>query len=100
MSTFEFDQLIHQPVRTKILMYLLSQGESDFSTIKKSLELSDGHMSNHMKQLVACGYVEMKKEFVFNKPRTNYKVSLVGKNKFEEYISELKKMIQINELGL
>lgn len=91
----EFDQMIHQPVRTKILTYLCSQGACDFSTLKKSLSLSDGHMSNHMKQLIDSGYVEMKKEFIDSKPRTIYKISQLGKQKYANYILELKKIIEV-----
>lgn len=89
----ELDQVIHQPVRTKIIALLLSHRECDYNTIKNSLSLSDGHMSTHMKVLVGEDYVEMSKDFVGNKPRTTYRLSKNGKKKFSEYVAHLKKLI-------
>jgi predicted ArsR family transcriptional regulator len=54
----ELDQVIHQPIRTKIMALLLNSGECDYSTIKNTLNISDGHMSTHMKVLVSEEYVE------------------------------------------
>jgi predicted ArsR family transcriptional regulator len=93
MIIAELDQIIHQPVRTKIMAYLVSAGACDFTTLKKSLDLSDGHMSTHMKLLVENEYVEVEKTFVDNKPKTTYKISKEGKKKFAEYVETLKKMI-------
>ena len=48
----ELDQIIHQPIRTKIIAFLLNVGSCDYTTLKKTLDLSDGHISTHMKLLV------------------------------------------------
>jgi predicted ArsR family transcriptional regulator len=92
---YNLDQIIHQPVRTKIVAHLVSSGECDYTTLKRSLELSDGHMSTHMKLLVESEYVEMEKTFVDNKPKTTYKISKLGKKKFTEYVNILKQLITI-----
>ena len=91
----ELDQTIHQPIRTKIIALLLNSGECDYSTIKSSLDITDGHMSTHMKVLVAENYVEMEKSFVDNKPKTTYRMTKLGKKKFAEYIESLKKIINL-----
>jgi len=91
----ELDQVIHQPIRTKIIALLLSTGECDYSTIKSNLELSDGHMSTHMKVLVGEEYVEMEKSFVDNKPKTTYRMTKLGKKKFSEYVAALKNIIEL-----
>ena len=91
----ELDQVIHQPIRTKIIALLLNSGECDYSTIKNTLNISDGHMSTHMKVLVTEEYVAMEKTFVDNKPKTTYKITKHGKKKFSEYIDVLKKIVTI-----
>lgn len=93
MKLFELDQVIHQPIRTKIMALLANMGETDFTTIKKNLDLTDGHMSTHMKILTESGYVDTDKKFVDNKPKTSYKLSKEGKKKFSDYVASLKKMI-------
>lgn len=89
----ELDKVIHQPIRTRIMAILVSQGECDYSSLKRQLELTDGHMSTHMKELLSSGYVEMEKAFVENKPKTTYSVTKEGKKKFAEYVNALKKVI-------
>lgn len=91
----ELDQVIHQPIRTKIMALLLNSGECDYSTIKNTLNITDGHMSTHMKVLISEEYVEMEKNFVNNKPKTTYKVTKKGKKKFAEYVDTLKKIVTI-----
>jgi predicted ArsR family transcriptional regulator len=89
----ELDQIIHQPIRTKIIALLSNSGECDYTMIKSSLNLTDGHMSTHMKVLVAEMYVEMEKTFVNNKPKTTYKLTKLGKKKFSSYIDALKSIV-------
>ncbi len=85
--------MFHQPVRTKIVSLLINSRECDYTTIKKTCDLSDGLMTTHMKELVGAGYVEAKKEFVDNKPRTTYSLTSEGKKKFKAYIENLKELI-------
>ena len=88
------DEIIHQPVRTKIIAYLVNNGASDYSTIKKELTLTDGHMSTHMKKLIEAEYVSFSKTFENNKPKTSYKITRKGKNRFMTYLDEIKSLIQ------
>ena len=91
----DLDQTIHQPIRTKIIALLLNSGECDYSTIKSSFDLSDGHMSTHMKVLTSEGYVDTEKTFVDKKPKTTYRITKLGKRRFAEYIQALKKIINL-----
>ena len=91
--SLEIDDLIHQPVRTKIMAYLGNYGECDYTQLKKSLEITDGHMSTHMKKLVNADYVTANKLFVNNKPKTKYKLSKLGKARLKKYLDTLKKLI-------
>lgn len=95
MHAHEIDQIIHQPIRTKIITLLVRERECDFATIKNTLDLSDGHMTTHMKLLIAEKYVEMEKEFVNNKPKTTYRLTKLGKKKFNEYLDFLKTILEL-----
>lgn len=89
----ELDKIIHQPVRTRIVAFLVNVGSCDFVEMKKALDLTDGHMSTHMKELIGNGYVEVEKSFVDNKPRTTYKITRDGRKKFLSYVESLKSLI-------
>lgn len=93
MKSTELDRVIHQPIRTRIMAMLVNIGECDYTTIKNTLQLSDGHMSTHMKELVSSEYVEMEKAFVENKPKTTYRITKLGRAKFVEYVKALKNII-------
>ena len=91
----ELDRIIHQPVRTRIVAYLASHGQTDYVTLRNALALSDGHMTTHMRELVGSEYVSFEKDFVDNKkPRTTYKLSPMGRKQFSAYIKALKEIIQ------
>ena len=66
------------------------------SSLKKTLSLTDGHMSTHMKTLLDAKYVEMKKEFVNQKPRTTYQLTTEGREAFKQYLETLKKLVSGN----
>lgn len=90
----ELDPEIHQPVRTRIIALLIREGEADFGTVKKELNLTDGHMTTHMRVLIDGGLVEVHKEFLNNKPKTTYRISKIGKKKFLTYLDDLKKILE------
>jgi DNA-binding MarR family transcriptional regulator len=91
----DLDPILHQPVRTRIMAYLMTLKSVDFTSLKKNLELTDGHMSTHMKTLLEAEYVKMKKEFVNDKPKTSYEVTETGKAAFQNYLEALKKLVSI-----
>ncbi len=94
-DNFELDKVIHQPVRTKIMAYLINMGATDYTTIKQALSLSDGHMSTHMKELTSKKYIAMKKAFVDNKPKTTYNITILGKERFAQYLTQLKNILSM-----
>ncbi len=75
------------------MAFLCNVKESDYTSLRDGLDLSDGHMSTHMKELVSNEYVEMEKSFVDNKPKTTYRVTSKGRKAFTNYVSVLKDII-------
>jgi len=90
---FELNPVLHQPIRTKIMAYLVTARKVDFTALKKALALTDGHMSTHMKLLIEENYVEVEKAFVDNKPKTTYRLTASGKKAFSEYVATLKQLL-------
>ncbi|QQR48981.1 transcriptional regulator [bacterium] len=58
------DRVLHQPIRTRIMAYLLVSGSCTYSGLKTMFDLSDGHMTTHMRELLEHEYVEMKKHLL------------------------------------
>ncbi len=89
----ELDRVVHQPIRTRIIAYLLTMEGAFFSDIKKTLHITDGHMTTHMRELIDNQYVIAEKKLVLGSPHTYYTVTPIGKQAFKVYINQLKNII-------
>lgn len=91
----ELDKVLHQPIRTKIIAYLAANQSCDFNTIKRLFNLSDGHMTTHMRELLESGYVEVEKRVVAGKPKTVYYITKAGGEAFVKYIAMLREVLML-----
>jgi DNA-binding MarR family transcriptional regulator len=91
------DELIHQPIRLRILAALtaLDRGEDglDFARLKSLTGATDGNLGAHLDQLVRAGYVEATKAFVARRPRTTVKATAQGRTAFKLHVAFLKAII-------
>jgi len=92
-----FDELIHQPVRLRImaaLMTLDAQSRISFNALKGVLKVTDGNLGGHLFKLEQAGYVLVEKTFVRNKPQTYLAVTPRGQIAFTEHIAALQQIVQ------
>jgi DNA-binding MarR family transcriptional regulator len=92
----ELDNIIHQPVRLRIMASLVSldRGEQvDFTYLKKRLDLTDGNLGAHLTKLEEAGYVKIEKTFVDRKPRTYVQVTGKGRDAFEGHVAALRDIL-------
>ena len=69
----EIDDIIHQPLRLRIMAALnaLPAGTGlEFSKLKKLTGATDGNLGAHIETLAKAGYVAVDKAFVGKKPQT------------------------------
>lgn len=66
----------------------------DFTSLKESLDVTDGNLSSHIASLEEEGYVKVKKEFVGKKPQTTYSVTAAGRRAFTDHLDALEKLIK------
>jgi DNA-binding MarR family transcriptional regulator len=93
----QLDELIHQPVRLKIMSSLVSleQGEQiDFTYLRNLLKLTDGNLGAHLSKLESAEYIKIEKTFVDRKPRTFIHATGRGRDAFAEHIAALKAIIK------
>jgi len=89
------NELFQNRARLGIMTYLLTLGESSFTTLKQKLSLTDGNLSAHLRTLEEAGYLEVEKGFAGRKPRTLYRVTILGKEAFLAYLSRLEDVIRM-----
>ena len=90
------DNLIHQPIRLKIMAALraLPEGEKiEFVRLKALAEATEGNLGAHIQTLEEAGYVAVEKDFADNRPRTRVALTVKGRRAFEDYVAALRELL-------
>src|SRR6266576_4046969 len=93
----ELDEIIHQPLRLKIMAALnaLPAGTGlEFSKLKQLTGATDGNLGAHIETLSKAGYVEVDKDFVGKKPQTTVTATATGRGAFARHVAYLKEIIE------
>lgn len=91
------DDFIHSRVRLMIMSFLAAARSADFTELKKTLEVSDGNLSTHLKKLEDVGYVAQTKSFKDKKPQTLIAITEKGDGAFKDYVESLASTIGIGD---
>ena len=84
-------------VRLGIMSILVVNDWIDFNTLKEMLEVTDGNLASHLSALEKNEYIEMRKQFVGRKPKTSYRVTMIGRSAFKLHIDALENLIKPNK---
>lgn len=84
-------------VRLGAMSILMVNDWVDFSSLKELLNVTDGNLASHIKSLEAEGYIEVKKQFVGNKPNTSYRATIEGRKAFEMHLQALEDLLSIKK---
>jgi len=91
------DTAVHGPIRLGIMTALQVDGPLDFTTLKKRLDTVDGSLNLHLGKLEECAYITSKKAFVGLRPKTTYKITATGRKALENYLQNMKILIEYME---
>ncbi len=87
------DTAVHGPIRLGSMTALYTDGELDFTTLKKRLKVTDGSLGAHLLRLEAVNYITSKKEFVGRRPRTTYRLTSTGKRALRKYLDSMQQLL-------
>jgi DNA-binding MarR family transcriptional regulator len=93
----ELNEIIHQPVRLRIMAALVtldSGDEVDFTYLRDLLEVTDGNLGAHLRKLEEAGYIAVNKTFVERKPRTYVSASVEGRKVFKDHVAALETILK------
>lgn len=86
--------LIHGRARLLILSFLLRAGlPQPFTTLRRSLQFTDGALSVHLAKLEQGGLIQLQKTFEGKKPLTVVKLTERGRREFRAYVAELQTVV-------
>ena len=91
------DTKVHGPVRLGVLTALQMDGQLDFTTLKKRLQVADGALGTHLRKLEDAGYVDGLKAFVGRRPRTTYRITRQGRRALDSYLAQMRQLLDALE---
>ena len=92
----ELDEIIHQPLRLKIMAALNALPSSvglEFSRLKRLTGATDGNLGAHIETLARAGYITIEKAFVGKKPQTTVIATAAGRGAFARHVAMLQEII-------
>src|SRR4051812_4530105 len=81
------NRLLGQPIRFGILRALSTQDTLSFSDLKRMMKITDGNLSMHARKLEDAQVVSCTKGFRGRFPRTEYRLTVEGRQAFEAFVS-------------
>ncbi|MGO4884701.1 MAG: winged helix-turn-helix domain-containing protein [Bryobacteraceae bacterium] len=89
----KLDRLIHERLRLGILSALAVNESLTFNELKKLLETTDGNLSVHARKLEDAQYISCNKSFENRLPKTEYRLTSVGRRALERYLDHMEALI-------
>lgn len=92
-----YDKAFENVVRLRVMSILMVNENYDFNSFKELLEVTDGNLASHLKNLEKAEYISVNKSFVGRKTMTTYEATSLGKTAFEEHLLFLENLINENK---
>ena len=96
-ACLQLDKVIHERGRMGIMSLLAANSELSFTEIKKTLAMTDGNLSVHIRTLGQAEYVSVSKSFFKNRPLTTCRLTPKGRRAFKAYINQLQSIVEENQ---
>jgi DNA-binding MarR family transcriptional regulator len=91
----KLDRLIHERLRLGILSALAVNESLTFNELKKLLDTTDGNLSVHARKLEDAQYIACTKSFENRLPKTEYRLTPVGRRALERYLDHMEALIGV-----
>ena len=83
------DKLVHEPARLAVITILSVVESADFLYLQKATQLTKGNLSVHLGKLENAGLIKISKTFQGKIPRTLCRLTMKGKEAFQEYKKQM-----------
>jgi len=92
-APLDIDRLIHERLRLAILSALSVNDSLTFNELKALVQATDGNLSVHARKLEQAKYVECSKSFEGRLPRTEFKITELGRRALLRYLDHMEALI-------
>jgi len=90
----DLNKAFENKIRLGIMSALLVNDYLEFSALKDLLGVTDGNLASHIKSLSKSMYINTQKEFVNNKPNTQYSATELGREAFVKHIKAIEQLLK------
>jgi DNA-binding HxlR family transcriptional regulator len=90
----DLDRLIHERIRLGIVSALAVNESLSFNDLKHLLGATDGNLSVHAAKLEEAQYIQSMKYFDGRIPRTDYRLTDVGRRALDRYLDHMEALIR------
>ena len=90
----QINKAFENRARLGIMSVLMANETIDFVTLKSLLDLTDGNLSSHVRNLEEFGYIRSIKQFIGRKPNTTYSITDDGREAFISHINALETLLK------
>ena len=91
---YKLDKAFESKVRLGIMSSLMVNEWMDFNDLKTVLNLTDGNLATHLKNLENKEYIMVEKSFVNRKPKSQYKITNKGNTAFKTHLEALEEILK------
>ena len=95
----DLDRLIHERIRLGIVSALAVNESLSFNDLKHLLGATDGNLSVHAAKLEEAQYIRSMKYFDGRIPRTDYRLTEVGRRALDRYLDHMEALIRATRTG-
>lgn len=89
----DLNKIFDSRIRLGIMSALMVNAEVSFNDLKELLDITDGNLASHLKNLEESGSIKVQKGFVGRKTNTTYTVTKAGEKAFKAHLAALEQMI-------
>jgi DNA-binding transcriptional ArsR family regulator len=86
----ELDPLLHSQLRLAVMSLLMGVEVAEFTYIKEQTGATAGNLSIQITKLKEADYIDVQKKFRNNYPQTLCSITILGRQKFTEYVNTLR----------
>ncbi len=86
----DLDPVLHSQLRLAVISLLMGVETAEFTFLQEKTGATAGNLSIQITKLKEAGYIEVTKKFRNNYPQTLCRITPLGRQKFAEYVQDLK----------
>ena len=95
----QFDPLVTNPGRLRILTALAVEERQEFVRLRQSTRLTDGNLASHARRLHSAGLIAIDKQFRDGKPVTEFTLMPEGRQALEAHARRIISAISQRRIG-